>query len=120
MNSLTITPQAVVRGCRHGRSRAWRGYQSRTRSGSGTAADGATAPRPRRDHPGVRPASGPLLRSAVPERDAPATCGSRVGTLRHMWEPVGPLPASVYRRRRLVAICATLGLLVVAAWSAAA
>lgn len=37
-----------------------------------------------------------------------------------MWEPVGPLPASVYWRRRLVAITATLGLLVVAAWSGAA
>jgi hypothetical protein len=37
-----------------------------------------------------------------------------------MWEPVGPLPAGVYWRRRLVALCATLGLLVVAAWSAAA
>jgi hypothetical protein len=37
-----------------------------------------------------------------------------------MWEPVGPLPAGVYWRRRLVAIAATLGLLVVTAWTAAA
>lgn len=36
-----------------------------------------------------------------------------------MWEPIGPLPASVYWRRRFVAIASTVVALLVLAWSAA-
>jgi hypothetical protein len=37
-------------------------------------------------------------------------------TLRDVWEPVGPLPASVYWRRRWVAIASVLGVLVLLVW----
>lgn len=37
-----------------------------------------------------------------------------------MWEPVGPLPASIYWRRRLVAVLSTVAALVAVAWTAAA
>ena len=37
-----------------------------------------------------------------------------------MWKPVGPLPASVYWRRRLVALATTITALVILAWSVAA
>ncbi|MCO1655188.1 hypothetical protein [Pseudonocardia humida] len=37
-----------------------------------------------------------------------------------MWEPVGPLPAGVYWRRRCVAIASTLGTVVVVSWLIAA
>jgi hypothetical protein len=37
-----------------------------------------------------------------------------------MWEPVGPLPASVYWRRRWLAIAATTAAIVLVAWSVAA
>jgi hypothetical protein len=37
-----------------------------------------------------------------------------------MWKPVGPLPASVYWRRRWVAIASTVAVLVALAWSVAA
>jgi hypothetical protein len=47
------------------------------------------------------------------------TCGSRSDTVRHVWEPVGPLPASVYWRRRWVAIASTATVLVTLAWSVA-
>jgi hypothetical protein len=34
-----------------------------------------------------------------------------------VWEPVGPLPASVYRRRRVAAVAAALVVLVVGIWA---
>ena len=37
-----------------------------------------------------------------------------------MWEPVGPLPASVYWRRRWVALVSSVSVLVVLGWSVAA
>jgi hypothetical protein len=37
-----------------------------------------------------------------------------------MWEPVGPLPASIYWRRRFVAILSTVVALVAVAWTVAA
>jgi hypothetical protein len=37
-----------------------------------------------------------------------------------MWEPVGPLPASVYWRRRCVAVASTLGSVVAISWLVAA
>lgn len=37
-----------------------------------------------------------------------------------MWEPVGPLPASVYWRRRWLAVASSVAVLALVAWSAAA
>lgn len=54
--------------------------------------------------------------------DAPgqvATLGSRVSTVRYMWEPVGPLPASVYWRRRWVAFASTIAAVVLVTWTVA-
>jgi hypothetical protein len=45
-----------------------------------------------------------------------ANRGKGSDTLRDVWEPVGPLPASVYWRRRWVAIAAVLGMLVLLVW----
>jgi hypothetical protein len=49
-----------------------------------------------------------------------ATFGNGSDTLRDMWEPIGPLPASVYWRRRFVAILSTIVVLVALAWIVAA
>src|SRR4051794_30585079 len=47
-----------------------------------------------------------------------ATESSRYRTLRHMWEPVGPLPVAVYWRRRGVAAIAALALATLTVWGA--
>ncbi len=49
-----------------------------------------------------------------------ATYGSRRYTLRDVWEPVGPLPASVYWRRRWVAIASAVSVIVLLFWGIAA
>ena len=107
----------------------------RARRGRGTTGDGATRPgdrtrRMRRCAGSARTASsitritghecGALDRSGQVRRQAMQRGSNRRCTLRDMWEPVGPLPAAVYWRRRGVAAAVVLAVTLALVWAVSA
>jgi len=58
----------------------------------------------------------PRMRDAAPRRCESATFSSQSDTLCYMWEPMGTLPASVYWRRRWLAVASTTAAVLLVIW----